>query len=78
MFRKQKEKKEKELLDNIELLWENSHAEEIVVAYNKILDIMGTLDMYSANMVMNMIHYQTIEKTYHATVGRIKDTGGEQ
>ena len=76
MFRKQVEK-QKKFFDNVKTLWENEHAEEVTEAYNEILDIMSKLDMYSANMVMNLVYFQTVKKTYEATVGK-KEIGGEK
>ena len=69
MFRQQIEK-QKKFIESVKSIWENDHAEEVTEAYNKILEIMSGLDMYSANMVMSLVYYQTVEKTYKATVGK--------
>jgi hypothetical protein len=63
-------KKQKELIDKIKGVWENEHAEEISEAYNNIVAILATLDMYSANMLVNLLWLQTAQKSYVATVGK--------
>lgn len=73
MFRKEMDK-QKKLLDGMKEVWENVHAEEIADAYNEILEIMKKLDIYSANMVMTLVYFQTAMKTFEKTVGK----GGEQ
>ena len=75
--KKQKIEKQKQFFENVKTIWENEHAEEVSEAYNEILKIMSALDIYSANMVMNLIYFQTVKKTYEATVGK-KDVGGEK
>lgn len=69
MFKKKMEK-EKQLVESIKAVWEDNHSEEVTEAYNKIVEIMSTLDVYSANMVMSLIYFQTVRKTYESTVGR--------
>jgi hypothetical protein len=63
-------KKQKELIDKIKCIWENEHAEEISKAYNNIVAILATLDMYNANMLVNLLWLQTAQKSYVATVGK--------
>lgn len=70
MFKKRKEKQNEEFVNNIKTIWENDHGEEIAEAYNKIVDIIAILDTYSANMVVNLVQYQTVQKTFEATVGK--------
>lgn len=59
-----------ELVEELKLIWENDHAEEVSKAYNKIVKVLGKLDVYSANMVVNLISLQTVEKSLACTVGR--------
>lgn len=61
------------LVNNLKAVWENDHAEEISEAYNKIAGVLSGLDMYSANMVVNLISYQTMQKTVFGTVGKTKE-----
>ena len=63
-------KKQAQFLENVKAMWENDHAEVVAEAYNEILEIMKNLDVYSANMVMNLVYFQTVKKTYEKTVGK--------
>jgi formiminotetrahydrofolate cyclodeaminase len=63
-------KKQNELIAQIKSMWENGHAEEMTDAYNNIVDVLGKLDMYSANILVNLIWMQTVQKTYLGTVGK--------
>jgi hypothetical protein len=72
---KRREEKDK-LVENIKAVWENDHGEEITTAYNEIVKILAELDMYSANMLVNLIWRQTVKKTFVATIGK-KEVGGE-
>jgi len=72
MFRKNIEK-QKKFVDSVKKLWENDHGEEIGDSYNKIVEILSELDMYSANMLVNLIWYQTAQKTYLKTIGKNKE-----
>lgn len=67
---KAKYEKERKFAENVKAIWESDHAEEISEAYNEILKIMSKLDMYSANMVMSLVYFQTVKKIYEATVGK--------
>jgi len=73
----EKMRKQDKLVRNLKSLWENDHAEEIAESYNKIVEILAGLDTYSANMVVNLMHYQTLKKTFESTVGK-KEIGGEK
>jgi len=72
---KKREKQDK-LIENLKMVYETDHANEITEAYNKIVEILAGLDMYSANMLVNLLWRQTVKKTYMATVGK-KEIGGE-
>ena len=74
---REKKKKEEELLKTIKAVWENGHGEEVTEAYNKIVDVLKDLDVYSANMLVNLIWLQTAQKTFAGTVGKKEDLGGE-
>lgn len=66
-------KKQNELLAQIKDMWEVGHAEEVTDAYNEIVEILNTLDVYSANMLVNLVWLQTAQKTYMGTVGKPKE-----
>jgi formiminotetrahydrofolate cyclodeaminase len=68
-------KKQNELIAQMKSIWEDGHGDEMTDAYNKIVDILGGLDMYSANILVNLLWLQTAHKTYLGTVGRKE--GGE-
>ena len=72
----EKRKNKDKLIENIKAVWENDHAEEVTEAYNKIVEVLEGLDMYSANMLINLVWLQTTEKTFKSTVGK-KEIGGE-
>jgi len=72
----EKRVKKDKIVEDLKGIWENDHAEEITEAYNKIVEILAELDMYSANMLVNLLWRQTVKKTYMATVGK-KEVGGE-
>lgn len=74
MFKKDT-KKQNELIARMKSIWENGHGDEMTEAYNKIVDILQDLDMYSANILVNLLWLQTAQKTYIGTVGRKE--GGE-
>ena len=76
MKRKNRMEKDK-LVDNIKRVWENDHAEEVTEAYNKIVEVLKNLDMYSANLVINLVAFQTTQKSILATVEKEK-IGGEE
>jgi hypothetical protein len=61
-------RKEKELIENLKTVWEGQHSGEIGVAYNKIVEILAELDIYSSNMLVNLLWLQIAEKTYKGTV----------
>jgi hypothetical protein len=63
-------KKQNELIAQVKALWENSHGEEMTEAYNEIVGILGKLDMYSANILVNLLWLQAVQKTYLGTVGK--------
>jgi hypothetical protein len=63
-------KKQNELIAQVKTLWENDHGEEMTEAYNEIVAILGKLDMYSANILVNLIWMQAVQKTYLGTVGK--------
>jgi hypothetical protein len=72
-----KSRKDKDkLLENIKVVWENDHGEEVTEAYNKIVEVLAKLDIYSANMLVNLLWIQTVKKTFKGTVGK-KEVGGE-
>lgn len=61
-----------ELVKELKGVWENDHAEDVTKAYNKIVKVLSKLDIYSANMVVNLVHLQTIHKSIMCTVGADK------
>jgi hypothetical protein len=63
-------KRQNELIAQVKSLWENDHSDEMTDAYNKIIDILQNLDMYSANILVNLLWLQTAQKTYLGTVGK--------
>lgn len=63
-------KRQNELIAQVKALWENEHGEEMTEAYNKIVNILSELDMYSANILVNLLWLQTVQKTYIKTVGK--------
>jgi hypothetical protein len=63
-------KKQNALIQQVEKLWENDHGEEMTKAYNEIIGILGKLDMYSANILVNLLWLQAVQKTYIKTVGK--------
>lgn len=63
-------KKQNELIRQVKSLWENDHGEEMTEAYNEIVNILSELDMYSANILVNLLWLQTAQKTYLGTVGK--------
>ena len=72
-----KNRKEKDkLIENIKTVWENDHGEEVTNAYNEIVGVLEKLDVYSANILINLLWYQTTIKSFEATVGK-KEVGGE-
>jgi hypothetical protein len=77
MFRKQIEKY-KQFFENSQKLWENEHAEQISECYNKIVEILKDLDIYSANMLINLLYWQIMQKTYFSTVGKKEIKGGDK
>ena len=58
------------LVNQLKVVWENEHGEEVTEAYNDIIAILSNLDMYSANMLVNLLWMQTTQKTYVSTVGK--------
>ena len=75
-----KVERNEKLVEQLKAAWENEHGEEITVAYNDIIAILAELDMYSANMLVNLLWLQTTQKTYVSTVGKSemkKEKGGE-
>lgn len=74
-----KMKRQNELIAQVKSIWESDHSDEMTDAYNKIIDILGELDMYSANILVNLLWLQTVQKTYLGTVGKkeeIRETNG--
>jgi hypothetical protein len=63
-------KKQNDLIKQVKALWENDHGEEMTEAYNEIIGIIGKLDMYSANILVNLLWLQAVQKTYIKTVGK--------
>jgi hypothetical protein len=63
-------KKQNELIAQVKTLWENGRGEEMSAAYNEIVGILAKLDMYSANILVNLIWMQAVQKTYLGTVGK--------
>lgn len=63
-------KKQNELIAQVKTLWENGHGEEMTESYNEIVSILGKLDMYSANILVNLLWIQAVQKTYLGTVGK--------
>jgi hypothetical protein len=63
-------KKQNELIEQVKTLWENDHGEEMTEAYNEIVSILGKLDMYSTNILVNLLWLQAVQKTYKNTVGK--------
>jgi hypothetical protein len=63
-------KKQNKLIEQVKTLWENDHGEEMTEAYNEIVEILGKLDMYSANILVNLLWLQAVQKTYMNTVGK--------
>ena len=64
------------LVNQLKVVWENEHGNEVTEAYNDIVAILSDLDMYSANMLVNLLWMQTTQKSYMNTVG--KKEGGEK
>ena len=65
-----KMRKQNELLAQVKELWESDHGEEMTEAYNGIIDILSMLDIYSANILVNLLWIQTVQKTFLCTVGK--------
>lgn len=63
-------KKQNNLIAQVKKLWEDDHGEEMTEAYNEIIGILSKLDMYSANILVNLLWLQAVQKTYIGTVGR--------
>jgi hypothetical protein len=63
-------KKQNELIAQIKAVWESGHSEEMAEAYNEILGILANLDIYSANILVNLLWLQTAQKTFSLTVGK--------
>ena len=66
------------LVDNLKSVWENDHAEDVTKTYNEIVRLLSGLDMYSANLVVNLVFIQTIQKSIVETVGGEKDGSMER
>lgn len=75
-IRRKKEKQDM-LVKQVISVWENTHGEEVAEAYNKIVSILADLDVYTANMLVNLLWLQITQKTFDATVGK-KEMGGEK
>lgn len=74
-----KMKKQNELIAQVKSIWESDHGDEMTDAYNKIINILSGLDMYSANILVNLLWLQAVQKTYLGTVGKkeeVKTNGG--
>jgi hypothetical protein len=73
-------KKQNELIAQMKSIWENGHGDEMTDAYNKIIGVLQNLDMYSANILVNLLWLQTVQKTYLGTVGKkeekVRETNG--
>jgi hypothetical protein len=63
-------KRQNEFMAQVKSIWESDHGEEMTDAYNKIIDVLAELDMYSANILVNLLWLQTVQKTYLGTVGK--------
>lgn len=63
-------KKQNELVAQVKSIWESDHSDEMTDAYNSIIDVLQNLDMYSANILVNLLWIQTVQKTYLGTVGK--------
>jgi hypothetical protein len=63
-------KKQNELIAQIKTMWESGHGEEMSEAYNEIIGILANLDIYSANILVNLLWLQTAQKTLALTVGK--------
>ena len=65
--------KKAEIVEELKNVWERDHAEEVSKAYNKVVKVLSKLDMYSANLVANLVQLQTVQKSIMATVERNKE-----
>ncbi len=76
-----KEKKKNDLVKTLKKVWEDEVAEVVAEKYNRIVGELQDLDIYTCNMIVNLLFWQTGHKTYLSTVAKPKtenNKGGKE